>query len=161
MAEILFKNECAISLGTVESEEDLKTIPGVSNINPPPREGRCDCCGRHINELHRFGSPGEPRDWASDAYLVKRWRPEGPYDEEAEVAAKEARRRYKEEGFCDPLDWMIYKYGAEKGERLYYSDMLQNSIRPSWECRDCFMLNVSAYHEKLSQRYTTSISSPS
>jgi hypothetical protein len=90
---------------------------------------------------------------------VKRWRPEGPYDEEAEVAADEARSRYKEDGFCDPSDWMIDKYGAEKGERLYYSDMLQNSIRPSWGCRDCFMLSVNAYHEKRSQRYKTSIPS--
>jgi hypothetical protein len=60
MSEIIIKDDWAISLGTVESEEDLKTIPGVSNINPPPQDGRCDCCGRHISELRPFGDSGEP-----------------------------------------------------------------------------------------------------
>lgn len=75
MAEILIKNNRAISLGTVNSEEDLKTKPGLININPPPRHGKCECCGKHISELKPFGGPGDPLvgDFTG-AYLVKKFR---------------------------------------------------------------------------------------
>ena len=50
MAEILFKGNGVISLGSIERDEDLKQRPGM-NINPPPSDGRCMCCGKHISEL--------------------------------------------------------------------------------------------------------------
>jgi hypothetical protein len=82
MAEILIKNEGAVSLGTVENEEDLKPIPGLHNINPPPQNGKCECCGKHISELKPFGGPGDPLvgDFTG-VYLIKKWRTDGPYDE--------------------------------------------------------------------------------
>ena len=50
-------------------------------------------------QLKPFGGPGDPLvgDF-SGAYLIKKWRPDGPYHEEAESALSEAYRRYKDEG---------------------------------------------------------------
>ena len=162
MAEILIKNNKAISIGTVECEEDLKTIPGHFNINPPPQDGKCQCCGKHISELKPFGGPGDPLvgDFTG-AYLIKKFRPDGPYDEEAENASREAERKFKEDGFSDPLDWMIDRYGTEKGKRLYYTDMAFHSVGKSWECRDCAILDHNEYHEKLRQRHESSTVSSS
>jgi hypothetical protein len=41
------------------NEDDFRPNPGI-NINPPPKEGYCDCCGRHISKLKPFGGPGDP-----------------------------------------------------------------------------------------------------
>ena len=32
----------------------------IIHINPPPRSGRCQCCGKHIDELKPFGGKGDP-----------------------------------------------------------------------------------------------------
>jgi hypothetical protein len=155
MAQILINENGVISLGSIDGEEDLKLKPGM-NINPPPEDGRCNCCGRHISELKPFGGPGDPLvgDFTG-AYLVKKWRPSGPYDKKAEVAAKEAYECYSKDGFEDPLDWMVKKYGKNKGEWLYYTDMMYNQIGSSWECRDCCALNTNEYYEKIEQRDKT------
>lgn len=44
-------------------------------INPPPEEGCCECCGRHVSELKPFGGPGDPLvgDFTG-AFLVKHFR---------------------------------------------------------------------------------------
>lgn len=59
MAEIIIKRKGVISLGSIDSEEDLKKRPGI-NINPPPADGRCECCGKHISELKPYGKAGDP-----------------------------------------------------------------------------------------------------
>ena len=149
MTEMLFEQKELVILASVKSEEDLKPRPGI-NLNPPPVDGRCECCGRHISELKPFGKSGDPLvgDFDGD-YLVRRWRPDGPYDEEAEAAMEEAETCYRDEGFDDPLDWMIVKHGKEAGERLYFKAQLYGSTRKSWECRDCVVLDEEEYFEKL------------
>ncbi len=54
---------------------DRKTII----INPPPEDGKCMICGRHVHELKAFGGPGDPLvgDF-SGAKLVKQFREEYP-----------------------------------------------------------------------------------
>ena len=90
MSEVIFNRNGIISMGSVDGEKDLKPRPGI-NLNPPPPDGRCECCGRYISELKPYGGPGDPLvgDFTG-AYLVKRFRPGAPYDEEAETARKEA-----------------------------------------------------------------------
>ena len=39
--------------GSISNEKDLKIKAG-NNINPPPVDGTCYCCGRHISELKTF-----------------------------------------------------------------------------------------------------------
>ena len=131
----------------VKNEDDLKPKQGL-NINPPPKDGRCDCCGKHISELKPFGGPGDPVNGDfSGAFLVKNYRSVGPYVEEAERAVEEASRKYKEAGFDDLLDWMIEKYGKEKAEELYWPTEAYHQFGSSWECRDCLVLNDEEYFE--------------
>ena len=87
------------------------------NINPPPSDKRCDCCERHTSELTPFGGPGDPLvgDFRG-ALLVKRYRPAGPYDEEATNAFREDDKRCEEDGHKDALEWLRAKYGDEKTE---------------------------------------------
>jgi hypothetical protein len=136
---------------SIKNEDDLKPKPGI-NINPPPEDGKCDCCGRSIRELKPFGGPGDPLvgDFTG-AFLVKGYRPLGSYSEEAEKVQKEAMRRYEADGFDDPLDWMIDKYGKKKGEDMYYANEACYSFGSSWECRDCIVLEDDEYGEKLGQ----------
>jgi hypothetical protein len=151
MSEILIKKNGVISMGSIDNEEDLKIKPGF-NINPPPQDGKCECCGRHISVLKPYGGPGDPLvgDF-SGAYLVKKFRPDAPYNEEAEAACKMAEECYESDGFDGPLDWMIEKHGEEKGENLYYWSMAYHSAGKSWECRDCAVLDTNEYFEKLKQ----------
>ena len=48
-------NNVAISLWSVNKEDDLKPNLSNLNLNPPPIDGRCSCCRRHIRELQPFG----------------------------------------------------------------------------------------------------------
>ena len=40
--------------------EEIKKNGTVIYINPPPSDGRCEGCGRHVSELKPFGGPGDP-----------------------------------------------------------------------------------------------------
>ena len=147
MSEILIHN--VLTMDKIKREEDLKPKSGI-NINPPPSDGRCECCGRHISELKPFGGPGDPLvgDFTG-AYLVKKYRPHGPYDEEAELAYEKAQRCYENEGFNNELDYMIHKYGEEKGKMLCQIVEAHGIVGKSWECRDCAVLDTNDYFEKL------------
>ena len=59
MTTKIFDGNGAVSLGSISNEKDLK-IKARININPTPKDGRCDCCGRHISELTPFGKAGDP-----------------------------------------------------------------------------------------------------
>jgi hypothetical protein len=163
MSQILINKIVLISLGTVDSEEDLKPIPGVSNINPPPRDGKCDCCGRHISELKPFGAPGDDLPWGkfTGAYLVKRPRPLMPYCEEVDRAFLEAQKCYEKDGFKNAEGWLINKYGKEEGEWITFASQAQGTIGSSWECRDCILLNDEEYDDKKMQTQETSTNSSS
>jgi hypothetical protein len=152
MGEILFEENGIISLGSISSEEDLNPRLGI-NINPPPQDGRCMCCNRHIKELKPFGKAGDPLVGDFDgAYLVKRWRPDGPSDEEAETAMAEAEKCYRDDGFKTPFHWMISKYGKHRAKQFSFSVQLHTSEGKSWECRNCIILDEEEYFAKLRER---------
>jgi hypothetical protein len=137
----------------VEKPEDLKPKRGM-NINPPPSDGRCDCCGRPMSELTPFGGRGDPLvgDFRG-ALLVKGYRPMGPYDDEAEEACNEAENKFKADGHEDPEAWLIAKYGPQEGKRLYLTACAHGQVGSSWECRDCFVLSLDEYFERVRTRY--------
>ena len=123
MATKIIDNNGVVSFGSISGEEDLKLKPRI-NINPPPTVRRCNCCGRHINELKPFGKAGDPLvgDFEG-ALLVKKYRPAGPYDEEYRKAwityYKEKKHHSDDDNVDrDPLDWFIKKYGKKKGKHL-------------------------------------------
>lgn len=147
MTQIFFKGNGVISLGAISKEEDLELTAGIIfNVNPPPTNGKCDVCGKHIRELRPFGGPGDPLvgDFTGEL-LLKTFRPAGPYDEEAEKAWEEAEKTMHD----DPLPWFITKNGKEKGESLYWASQLYHCMGKSWECRDCIVLDLDEYFEKL------------
>ena len=154
MATKIIDNNGIVSFDSISSAEDLNLKPRIS-INPPPSDGRCDCCGRHISELKPFGKAGDPLVGDFDgALLIKTFRPVGPYDEEAENAVEEAVKHLADAGFKDkdPLEWLIKKYGKEKGEGFYWSNEAYCQTSSSWECRDCAVLYEDEYFEKLQER---------
>jgi hypothetical protein len=148
MTRIFFNENGVIIPSAISKEEDLK-LTGRIIINAPPEDGRCDVCGRHISELKPFGGPGDPLvgDFTGE-FLVKRGRPAGPYDEEAEKAWDEAEKATHD----DPLPWFIAKFGKEKGEDLYWAGQLYGCVGKSWECRDCIVLDLDEYFEKIKKR---------
>ena len=106
----------AVSLGSISSEKDLKDKARII-INPPPKDGRCYCCGRHISELTPFGKAGDPLVGDFDgALLVKNNRPIEPYGEQARKAWKRVKKIMEKEGRArdDPVDWMIKINGKEE-----------------------------------------------
>lgn len=136
---------------SVYKPEDLKR----TGINPPPRDGKCDCCGKHISELKPYGKAGYPLVGDFDGVLLlKRFRQDGPYSEKAEKAVKEADKHYANEGYKDPLEWIKNKYGSEEGEKLFYSYMLYCQTSKSWECRDCAVLDGDEYWKIKDRRWS-------
>jgi hypothetical protein len=152
MATVMCEMNGCISLGSIANEQDLLPREGIVSINPPPKDGRCYCCGRHISELEPFGEAGDPLigDFESE-YLVKTLRPAGPCDQEAEQALREAERRFLEEGFEGPLEWLIDVYGEEKGKSLMYSAEAFGTSCADWLCRDCIALDQDEYFDRLRQ----------
>ena len=55
MTMVMIDEGRTISLWSVSSEEDVRPMAGKININPPPLDGRCECCRRHLNEVEPFG----------------------------------------------------------------------------------------------------------
>lgn len=122
-------------------------------INPPPSDGNCECCGKHISELKPYGKSGDLFfDDYNKEFLLKKFRRGGTYDEKAEKAVEKALNHYAVEGYKDPLEWMIKKYGKKEAEKLYYRDMACNQVGASWECKDCFFLNTDEYFKELDRR---------
>jgi hypothetical protein len=59
MTQILFDENGILTLRSISKEEDLNPKRRII-INGPPSDGRCQVCGRHMNELTPFGGPGDP-----------------------------------------------------------------------------------------------------
>lgn len=147
--KIIIKGERGISLGSIDGWSDLKPRTGF-NINPPPADGRCGCCGRSLDELKPFGKAGDPLvgDF-SDALLVKTFRAMSPPDEEVTKFFGECRTA---EDYKRAEKMLIEKYGQEEAERIMWLVQLSSTVGASWECRDCAVLDIYEYHEKLSER---------
>jgi hypothetical protein len=126
-------------------EDNLNPTP-VMIFNPPPADRKCECCRRHIRELQPFDEThGEH---CNGKYLIRTFRRDAPYNEEAERAVDEAEEHCTEiDG--GPYEWMIAKYGKKKGEILYVLGQASSTSGASWECRDCIILDEDKYFEKL------------
>lgn len=149
MAEVIKSGNGSISLGSVHGEEDLKPHPGI-NINPPPADDRCDCCGRPISQLKPFGKTEAPFFLVDceRAYLMRTRRPYGPKDKEALKAWDEAVDS-SDNGEGDPEDILIAKYGEKKGQELICRLQICTETVSSWECRDCIILTKAQYFARL------------
>ena len=145
MGKISINKNGILSMDSVDGEEDLHRKARVF-LNPPPEDGKCQCCGKHISQLKPFGKAGKSKKkgYFDDALLIKNFRSEGPYNEEAEATMEEANKQAPE----DPRGWLMAKYGNEKGESLYSIAEAHSWVVKSWECRDCIGLNEDEYFER-------------
>ena len=138
---------------SVYKPEDLKR----TGINPPPRDGKCDCCGKHISELKPYGKAGDPLVGDFDGVLLlKRFRRDFPYNEEAERVMNEANEIVMNGEDITDQDievWLINKYGKEKGKE-FHNYMLSCQVGPSWECRDCAVLDGDEYWKIKDRRWS-------
>ncbi len=143
----IIDNNGIVSLGNISNKNDLNSEAKI-NINPPPGDGRCQCCGKHISELTPFEKTGDPLvgDFEGEL-LVKNFRRSGPNDDEASKVwdtVHELMETFGNEG-DDPYDWIISIYGKEKGEQYCWSLEAYHQIGKSWECRDCIVLDEDEY----------------
>lgn len=83
----------------------------------------------------------------------KHHRPCGPYFEEAEIAGANAYKVYKDQGFDDPEEYMVFKYGKEKGTSLFVRFCAYNQTGSTWDCLFCCGLDTNEYYEIRWQRF--------
>ena len=158
MAQYLFDHGHAYSLGSISTEEDLKGAPrrGVS-INPPPKDGRCDCCKRHIRDLPPFGKAGDPLvgDF-SGMKLVKVWRRDFPKDAEAEaIYARFFTDSDTEEEHQNAWARLVQQYGEAKANNIRGAVHAAGQIGSAWLCRECVVLDEAQYFARRWNTVTT------
>ena len=121
MKEIFINENGCISLGSIGCEQDLELGPGT-NLNPPPEDGRCECCGRHISQLKPFGRVDHLIYGNLEGeLLVKTWRRTLSRPDEGVLKIMEEFDPEKAKKM------LIEKYGDEEGEKLetWYSGYVQ------------------------------------
>jgi hypothetical protein len=97
------------------------------------------------SELKPYDNPEYPKFIGT--YLFRTFRRDLSYDKEAEHALNEAEKNCKEGQ--RPSQWLIEKYGEEKGNALNIIGHGSSTVSASWECRGCIILDEKEYFEKL------------
>ena len=93
MKKQLIENEIVMSLENIEPEEGLEPRPDLVNTDPPPQEGKCDCCEKAVSELKPFGKAGDPLVGDFDGILlICKLRFLFPQNEELEMIWADYRR---------------------------------------------------------------------
>ena len=154
MAQISFGSKGSKSLETIECEEDLVLGPGM-HLNPPPKDGRCECCGRHLSELKPFGKVNVGLIGnVEGALLVKNFRPNRSYDAGIEQIMKEENGKWQKyyDLVLERCLWRVTHHVEEEGAYSYRVAKMCGSLLASWECQDCLVLDDDEYFERLDQR---------
>ena len=138
MARCFFQNDHAYSLLSVSNEADLRPRPGVS-VNPPPPDGRCQGCRRHVQELPPFGKADAPfRGDFEGEVLLKTFRSMAPDDAEAERIVRSFFEACESaEDHERAMERMVQAYGQERAEDLRQWMILASTVEKVWLCRDC------------------------
>jgi len=133
-----------LNLSKLDNEHMENEPRVVIEINPPPSNNCCECCGRHVREIKPFD-----RDKANTsgvgALLVKNFRFMAPSKVKGVVEL--TPDVLNENGDVDD-DKLIAKYGKVKVDQFYLAEQLAWSTTPSWECRDCFTLPDDEYFKR-------------
>jgi hypothetical protein len=157
MGTILIDEDGKFSLASVDCAFDLARRVGVCNLNPPPMDGRCECCGRHISELRPFGKVRHPIfGEVKGALLIKRWRKLQPHDARPKIVHGEMFVKWPAGTILENgMKYLIEQSGDGQAKeiRLYHFSG-EHKVGSSWECRDCIDLDEDDYLEKLRQRGT-------
>ena len=158
MTQILFEG----SLGSISSEEDLTLRPGLININPPPSDGKCKCCRRHISELKPYGGAGDPIFGDFDGeLLVKTWMPMyPPIEDDDRLYEKYFGDCDTEKDYSEAKDVIVRDLGEKEAERIINSTIASGTIEAAWLCRDCIVLDYDEYFKKRFPEYYSKKSEP-
>ena len=135
---------------SINGVNDSNEMPGVVK-QQLPAHARCHCCGKYVSELKPYDDPEYPQ--FIGRYLFRTFRSYMPYDKEAELALDEAEENCKEGQ--SPSQWLIEKYGEEKGSELNYLGHGSSTYESSWECKDCIVLDEKEYYEIKFKEETT------
>jgi hypothetical protein len=148
--------------GSISSEEDLTLRGGLFNINPPPSDGKCKCCRRHLSELKPYGEVGDPLVGDFDGeLLVKTWMPMGLPDENIDMLYDNYFGNcHTEEDYAKAKDVIARDLGEKEAERIIFSDQLSATTEAVWLCRDCIVLGLDEYFEKRFPEYYSKKSEP-
>lgn len=147
----LIDTDTCISVVSISTEEDLKCDPRKININPPPANGRCQCCGRQLSELKPFGTAGNPLEFDLDGeLLVSSWRRLCPRDENSErLFAKYFGNCRTEEDFEFERKLFDDEYGQGEASNLLMFMNASSLMESVWLCRDCIVLSEEEYYLKV------------
>ena len=123
------------------SDNDYETDAGPCSdkrkilINPPPEDGTCVFCHRHVSELTAFGEPGDPLvgDF-SGVKLLKSYRYDYPFHVGSTRECRDCFVR------PEPM-WWIAPEEERLGRRL--TDTEINELRHEWN------LEVKRYHREV------------
>ena len=119
-------------------------------INPPPQDGRCECCQRHVKDLKPFGKAGDPLvgDFKG-AILLKTYRKMAmPVTNKRCIQIEE---EYEKKGYDGFEEALIKEFGKKKSEQLCFEDQLATTVGASWECRNCIVLTDRKYFKRRNQ----------
>ena len=120
----------------------MTKIKPVIRINPPPKDRRCECCGKAISELKPFGKEGDPLNGNFDgSLLVKTFRSMAPEIKDEEFLKFQEDHEKYEDFYQEVID----RFGKDEAERLFAQDQLSSTVGASWECRDCIVLSSEKY----------------
>ena len=129
MKKFAFNDEVCSSQNWVD-DKDYESEAGRCSetskiiINPPPEDGTCDFCQRHVGELEAFGGPGDPLDDVfSGAKLVKSFRYDYPYHVGSTWECRDCFVR------PEPL-WWINSEERHLGRRLMDTEI--NEVQRRW-----------------------------
>lgn len=155
-AKFFIKDKGLISLMSVNKEEDLRLWPGC-NLNPPPEDGRCMCCGKHLRELKPFGKPVyQSSEDYSGALLVKEFKWDGfyPAEEDKRIGEEFFRDCQSEEDYIRAEERLIQINGREKADNIILRiKAIFTHVVAYWLCRDCIILDRPEFQKKRFARY--------
>jgi len=96
--------------------------------------------------LEAWDEAGRPGDMDDDLFIPDEEGGKRINPEKMEIFEKLAEEKTKW-----LVSWFVYKYGEEKGERIYSYDEYSPGTSKSWECRDCIVLDGDEFFEKREQ----------
>jgi hypothetical protein len=109
---------------------------------PPPDDGGCECCGKHIlkPQSHvQTGCPStEPR---YVALLVKTWRPIYPRVKLDRIMGEWIHVRYEDVGTQQAAEMLLDIFSQNQVEEFF-------GLQALWLCAECASLDTDAYYEK-------------
>jgi hypothetical protein len=101
----------------------------------------CECFGRHISELERFGKGKDLYGHETEGWFLAETRRQlGAYDEKTEATYREAKEALSGQGYGDPVDWLVARHGGDETMQLVLGHEAFIRVGSVRLCRECILL---------------------